>query len=258
MSPWLLSVLLFCIGLIPGCATYTQFHTSGGYSYILVWQNEPKTPMQSWARDSGFPPAATGEPVRTNGKLAVAQLGESAPESWMIEPVIASKRFASVEPCAGGERHRPMKFPHSATRPTTQEAESYAYGFLTDYMRQAQAAMDAARLAARGQGCDYVLVVIGQSSGQYNGSVIPLIDILLFPLYVIPHEKAGGTAEVVAFLIDTTTGQIVRQSRGAANAMRLGTYINLKHAVPLAIAQAQNRVGLLMAEGICETPKGLK
>jgi len=252
---WLLLPLL---ATAPGCATYNKYHDSGGYGSFAIWSDQSKPVMLSWIHESGFPPAATGEPIKKNPRLAVAQLGEPLAELWMVEPLLRSKRFASIEPCTGGDRYQRKKFPRYTTRPTTQQQENYARGFVADYIAQARAAMETARLAASKRGCDYVLVVIYHSSGQYEGPVIPLIDFLMFPLYVIPHEKAVGHAGGVALLIDAASGRVVRRFMGQTDATRLSTYINMDHAVPLAITQAQNRLAESMAKGVGEPPKRLK
>jgi hypothetical protein len=179
-------------------------------------------------------------------------MGKPMPSKWIIDAFPSGGQFTAVVPCDGGNaivQHRPT---HSATRPTTQERFEAARQLAQGIDEQALAALDDARAAARADGCDYVAVVLWNGSGQLRGGVLEWLDLLIFPMYVIPHDRAVANVAGMVLLMDTRDGTVVRLYESSAHTTRYGTYMAMKNVVRLALDDAQKRVAKSLIEGIAQ------
>lgn len=241
---------LICLILAGGCTNYPQWGSSDGYGMSIVGAQGQKFAFQNLVRASGFPPPCTNAPLRPVAKLAVAEMGKPMPTAWIVDAFSGSGRYPAVLPCTGGEPAVFKRPVYATTHPTTQEMEAVAKEVARDLSQQAIAAVDAARSAARDAGCDYVAVVAWDGGGQLQGGVLQLLNLLIFPMYVIPNERAVAKVGGMVLLVDTNDGTVVRLHESTAEASRYGTYSGGKEVVRRTLAKAQERLATSFAHAI--------
>jgi len=242
------------LALSGGCTNFPQRADSGHYGLFIVGTSGHSFPIQESVRSSGFPPSAINAPIRSATSLAVAQIGEPAAPSWLIDALSKTGQFRTVTSCEGGKPlvyHRTI-FP--TTHPTTQQTLVTAQKIVSDIDQQAFAALDDARAAAECRGCDYLALLVWNADGQLNGGVMEWLDILIFPMYVIPHDRAIAHASGLILLVDVRDGAVVRKCEHTTKATRFGTYMAMPNVVRLAISDCESRLAAFLVAGLNAPP----
>ena len=187
MRPFLLGrlVIAFVLGTCAvsgGCVVAPGYASSGGYGAL--------TP-ESLPRLSGAVPVATDRPLErpASVELAVAELGEAAPDARAVRELARAKLFARVTPVAGG----PTTPPHPLMEP-----EQTAMG----------AALLGAVAEARAAGARYLMVLTStaENGTPESAANLPLEQHRTPPIRIQQHTR--GTASAV--LMDVSDGAILR------------------------------------------------
>jgi hypothetical protein len=252
MRTWLIIATAASLACSAGCTDFRQARLSPYADIPMV----KKAPIAQLYRDAGLPTAATDAQLPAGSSIAVATLGAPTPPTWMIEALKQSHRFSQVTPVAGGGRRNPPTRALTAGSVTPEVLEAYARLRISEDVHDVRAALDVTRANAATARCNYALAVAHESQGRWQQSWGLLFDIvLLFPLYVVPDQKAVATASAQVWLIDVRSGDIVRCETVDADSWRLGTTAGMKDVVKLAIDAAERRLAERIVQCLLSPPQ---
>jgi hypothetical protein len=195
---------LAVVGIIGGC-------TSSGLSPREVRGQDYATYVYSMYDPlaTGTTPAAAHQPVATPAKVAVAQLGEVAPPSLMMDALRKEHAaFASVQPIPGvidvgyvpGQRGTPTEY--SARQVAAEQGQRM-------------------RRYASDVGADYLFLFGGTVDEATTNTPLTLANATIIGAFIVPSEKLQAQVRASGSLIDVKSGQVVLAVSADANKSRV-------------------------------------
>src|SRR5687768_11666422 len=179
-----------CLALAVGC-------TSSGLSHREVRGQDYATYVFSMYEPSEIDSNTKAQPLQTPAKVAVAQLGEVAPPTKMIDKLRSdNEAFVSVQPMPGLIDMDGQRDPRG--RPQDYSAQ-----------KSAQNHSERMRRYARDIGADYLFLYGGTVDRATTSSPASLANVTIVGAFLVPGDVINASARASGALIDVESGRVV-------------------------------------------------